>query len=149
MHDINFIRDNPIIFDNFMKQRGELPCSKNIIKIDEDKRNTQTVLQNLLAERNKLSKEIGILKSQNKDSEVENILKRVFETYADYKKGAFPSGEISETIYFETYFKYMVNSNIHISGGIQRVKLRQDYNIDLGFSIQLLHYFLTNIEYCH
>ena len=77
MHNINFIRDNPIIFDNFMKQRGELPCSKNIIKIDEDKRNTQTVLQNLLAERNKLSKEIGILKSQNKDSEVENILKRV------------------------------------------------------------------------
>ena len=67
MHNINFIRDNPIIFDNFMKQRGELPCSKNIIKIDEDKRNTQTVLQNLLAERNKLSKEIGILKSQNKD----------------------------------------------------------------------------------
>ena len=47
MHDINFIRDNPIIFDNFMKQRGELPCAKNIIKIDEDKRNTQTVLQNL------------------------------------------------------------------------------------------------------
>ena len=77
MHNINFIRDNPIIFDNFMKQRGELPCSKNIIKIDEDKRNTQTVLQNLLAERNKLSKEIGILKSQNKNSEVENILKRV------------------------------------------------------------------------
>ena len=77
MHNINFIRDNPIIFDNFMKQRGELPCSTNIIKIDEDKRNTQTVLQNLLAERNKLSKEIGILKSQNKNSEVENILKRV------------------------------------------------------------------------
>ena len=77
MHNINFIRDNPVIFDNFMKQRGELPCSKNIIKIDEDKRNTQTVLQNLLAERNKLSKEIGILKSQNKDSDVENILKRV------------------------------------------------------------------------
>ena len=49
MHNINFIRDNPIIFDNFMKQRGELPCSKNIIKIDEDKRNTQTVLKNLLS----------------------------------------------------------------------------------------------------
>ena len=60
-----------------MKQRGELPCSKNIIKIDEDKRNTQTVLQNLFAERNKLSKEIGILKSQNKDSEVENIQKEL------------------------------------------------------------------------
>ena len=77
MHNINYIRDNAVIFDNFMKQRGEFPCSKNIIKIDEDKRNTQTVLQSLLAERNKLSKKIGILKSQNKDSEVENILERV------------------------------------------------------------------------
>ena len=36
------------------------------IKIDEEKRNTQTVLQNILAERNNLSKEIGILKSKNK-----------------------------------------------------------------------------------
>ena len=68
MHNINFIRDNPIIFDNFMKQRGELPCSKNIIKIDEDKRNTQTVLQNLLAERNQLSKIIGKFKSEKNDA---------------------------------------------------------------------------------
>jgi len=74
----------------------------------------------------------------------ENILNRVFETYADYKKGPFPSGEIKETIYFETYFKYMLNSNVHIMGGIQRFKIKQDYSIDLGFSIQLLHYFLTN-----
>ena len=74
----------------------------------------------------------------------ENILDRVFESYADYNKGAFPSGEISETIYFETYFKYMLNSNIHISGGIQRVKIKQDYIIDFGFSMQLFHYFLPN-----
>ena len=80
MHNINFIRENPIEFDNFMKLRGEQPCSKKILKIDKDKRNTQTVLQNLLAERNKLSKEVGILKSEKKDASIllnqfENIKK--------------------------------------------------------------------------
>jgi len=69
MHNINFIRENATAFDNAMKQRGETPCSVKIIKIDEEKRNTQTILQNMLAERNKLSKEIGLLKSQKKDAD--------------------------------------------------------------------------------
>ena len=70
MHNINYIRDNSTAFDNAMKQRGEDSCSNNILKIDEDKRNTQTILQNILSERNKLSKEIGLLKLQKKDSSI-------------------------------------------------------------------------------
>ena len=66
MHDINFIRENPIEFDNFIKQRGEKPCSEKILIIDQEKRKAQTHLQQLLAERNTLSKEIGSLKLQNK-----------------------------------------------------------------------------------
>ncbi len=69
MHNINFIRENSVIFDNAMKQRGENSISKKIIQIDEEKRKTQTILQSLLAERNSLSKEIGQLKSQKKDSD--------------------------------------------------------------------------------
>jgi len=68
MHNIYYIRENPTAFDNAMKQRGEGACSNNILKIDEDKRNTQTILQNILSERNKLSKEIGLLKSQKKNT---------------------------------------------------------------------------------
>ena len=58
MHNINYIRDNPTEFDNFMKSRGENPIANKIIEIDKEKRETQTVLQNLLAERNLLSKTI-------------------------------------------------------------------------------------------
>ena len=47
MIDINFIRENPIEFDNSMKHRGLETCSNKIIKIDEEKRNTQTVLQKI------------------------------------------------------------------------------------------------------
>ena len=82
MHDINFIRENPVEFDNLIKTRGSDPCSNKIIKIDEEKRNTQTVLQNILHERNNLSKEIGILKSQNKKTDdlinkVEELKKQI------------------------------------------------------------------------
>ena len=68
MHDINFIRNNPVFFDNAMKSRKLEPCANQINKIDEEKRNTQTVLQNILAEKNNLSKEIGILKSKKQDT---------------------------------------------------------------------------------
>jgi len=78
MHNIDFIRKNPTEFDNFMKIRGENSYSSTILNIDKDKRNTQTILQNLLADKNKLSKEIGILKSKNKDaSELLNKVEKI------------------------------------------------------------------------
>jgi len=66
MHDINFIRANPVEFDNRIKLRGIDSCAEKINKIDEERRNTQTVLQNILAERNILSKKIGEIKSKKK-----------------------------------------------------------------------------------
>ena len=75
MLDINYIRENYTEFDNFMKNRGLKPCSENILKIDEEKRNTQTILENLLSERNNISKNIGELKKDKKD--VSNLLDEV------------------------------------------------------------------------
>ena len=75
MHDINFIRTNPVEFDNRIKLRGFAHCAEKINKIDEERRNTQTVLQNILAERNILSKKIGEIKSKKKDATV--IIKKV------------------------------------------------------------------------
>ena len=34
MHNINYIRENPTEFDNFMKTRGEKPIASKIIEID-------------------------------------------------------------------------------------------------------------------
>ena len=75
MIDINFIRENSVEFDNSMKNRGLEPISSTILKIDEEKRNTQTVLQNILAEKNILSKEIGSLKKNNES--VDDIVNKV------------------------------------------------------------------------
>ena len=35
MHDINFIRTNPVEFDNRIKLRGVAHCAEKINKIDE------------------------------------------------------------------------------------------------------------------
>ena len=77
MHDIQFIRNNPIEFDNLISKRGIKPISKTILKIDEDRRKSQTSLQKLQEERNSLSKEIGNLKSKNISAD--NQLKRIEE----------------------------------------------------------------------
>ena len=77
MHNINYIRENPTEFDNFMKLRGEKPLSSKIIEIDKQKRETQTILQSLLAERNNISKTIGVQKNNNKD--VSNEMKKIEE----------------------------------------------------------------------
>ena len=71
MHNINYIRSNSVEFDNAMKLRGESKISSKIIEIDKEKRETQTILQNLLAERNKISKKIGEIKSKNLDASTE------------------------------------------------------------------------------
>ena len=87
MHNINYIRDNPTEFDNHMKLRGEKPISSKILEIDKVKRETQTVLQNLLSERNVLSKKIGILKSKNENSETEIIqVDKLKDNTYDYSK---------------------------------------------------------------
>ena len=71
MHNINYIRNNSIEFDNAMNLRGEKSISSKILEIDRVKRETQTVLQNLLSEKNILSKTIGDLKSKNIDANKE------------------------------------------------------------------------------
>ena len=71
MHDISYIREFPTEFDNKLKSRGEDPISFKILEIDKTKRETQTVLQNLLAEKNNISKIVGTLKSKNKDASKE------------------------------------------------------------------------------
>ena len=75
MHNLNYIRENPTEFDNAMKLRGEENLSSKILELDKVKRETQTVLQNLLSDKNKLSKEIGILKSKKLDAntQIKNV----------------------------------------------------------------------------
>ena len=62
MHDIRFIRDNPMEFDQFMQRRGLNSPSLEVLSLDEKRRKIQTELQSLQARRNEVSKKIGSMK---------------------------------------------------------------------------------------
>ena len=70
MHDIRFIRDNPDAFDAGLKRRGEAGTwSKTFLGMDEKLRSYQTKLQEAQAQRNELSKKIGVLKKEGKNAD--------------------------------------------------------------------------------
>ena len=68
MHDLKSIRDNPEAFDAGLRRRGLAPMSPKLLALDTERRGEMTRAQALQAERNKLSKEIGALKSRGEDA---------------------------------------------------------------------------------
>lgn len=72
MLDIKFVRENPeIVKENIKKkfQDEKLPLVDEVIALDEEKRAVQKNADDLRANRNKLSKEIGALMAQGKREE--------------------------------------------------------------------------------
>ena len=83
MIDIKFLRENPnVVKENIKKkfQDEKLPLVDEVIALDEERRKTQQEADNIKAEKNKLSKEIGALMAQGKKEEAEAIKKKVAES---------------------------------------------------------------------
>lgn len=76
MHDIKFIRSNPDAFDAALKRRGLPPLSREIVKIDEEKRAVQTHIQNWQSEKNRIARDIGIAKSQGDEEAAQELLRK-------------------------------------------------------------------------
>lgn len=68
MHDIKWIRDNPETFDAGLKRRGLEARAAELLALDKTRREAQTSAQDIQARRNKLSKDIGAIKSKGGDA---------------------------------------------------------------------------------
>ncbi len=79
MHNIQLIRETPEVFDAGMKRRGVDVTAEHILELDTKHRALQTKAQELQAERNSLSKEIGQLMGQGKKEEAEAAKAKVAE----------------------------------------------------------------------
>lgn len=80
MIDIKFLRENPeAVRENIRKkfQDHKLALVDEVIALDAQARKTQQEADNLRADRNKLSKQIGALMGQGKKEEAEEIKKQV------------------------------------------------------------------------
>ncbi len=80
MLDMRFVRENPdLVKENIKKkfQDSKLPLVDEVIALDEESRAVKQEADNLRADRNKLSKQIGGLMAQGKKEEAEEIKKQV------------------------------------------------------------------------
>ena len=82
MIDIKFLRENPDVVKQNIKnkfQDSKLPLVDEVIGLDAQARATQQEADDLRANRNKLSKQIGALMAQGKKEEAEEVKKQVTE----------------------------------------------------------------------
>ena len=82
MIDIKFLRENPDVVKQNIKnkfQDSKLPLVDEVIELDAQARTTQQEADDLRANRNKLSKQIGALMAQGKKEEAEEVKKQVTE----------------------------------------------------------------------
>ena len=101
MLDIKFVRENPkIVKENIKKkfQDSKLPLVDEVIELDEEKRAVQKQADDLRANRNKLSKEIGALMAQGKKEEGMALREKVKAQADELEELSKREGELNEKV---------------------------------------------------
>lgn len=101
MLDIRFIRENPEIVKQNIKnkfQDSKLPLVDEVIELDAENRRTIQEANDLRAEKNRLSKQIGVLMAHGQREEAEATKKKVAESAARLAELEKAEPELEEKI---------------------------------------------------
>ncbi|MBR3637928.1 MAG: serine--tRNA ligase, partial [Lachnospiraceae bacterium] len=101
MIDIKFLRENPeVVKENIRKkfQDEKLPLVDEVIALDAERRATQQQVDDLKANRNKISKQIGALMGQGKKEEAEKVKAEVANEGAKIEELDAKQKELEEKI---------------------------------------------------
>ena len=101
MIDIKFLRENPeVVKENIRKkfQDEKLPLVDEVIALDAERRATQQQVDDLKANRNKISKQIGALMGQGKKEEAEKVKTEVANEGAKIEELDAKQKELEEKI---------------------------------------------------
>ncbi len=101
MIDIKFLRENPdVVKENIKKkfQDSKLPLVDEVIELDAESRKIKGMADDLRAQRNKYSKEIGKLFGQGKREEAEEMKKLVTEKGEELAQLEAKEAELSEKV---------------------------------------------------
>ena len=101
MLDINLIRENPeLVKENIKKkfQDEKIPLVDEVIELDIKFRQTKTKADELRAERNRSSKEIGLLMREKKKEEAEAIKERIVLINEEIQELEEAEAKLSEEI---------------------------------------------------
>lgn len=101
MIDIKFLRENPeIVKENIKKkfQDKKLPLVDEVIELDKEKREIQQKADELRANRNKISKEIGALMAQGKKEEGMALKEEVSKQAKELEELSQKEAELTEKV---------------------------------------------------
>ena len=101
MIDIKFLRENPdVVKENIKKkfQDDKLPLVDEVIELDTKRRAAQTEADEIKANKNKISKQIGALMAQGKKEEAEEVKKQVAEGAAKLAELEKTQAELEEKV---------------------------------------------------
>ena len=101
MIDLKFLRENPeVVKENIRKkfQDHKLPLVDEVIELDAQARKTQQEADEIRANRNKLSKQIGMLMGQGKKEEAEEVKAQVSANAARLTELEALEKELSEKV---------------------------------------------------
>ena len=101
MLDMKFVRENPeLVKENIKKkfQDEKLPLVDQVIELDERRRAAMTKADELRANRNKLSKEIGALMAQGKKEEGMSLRQKVADQAKELEELTKEANELNEQV---------------------------------------------------
>ena len=101
MLDLKFVRENPEVVKQNIKnkfQDNKLPLVDEVIALDIENREVKQKADDLRAERNKISKEIGGLMAKGEKEEAETLKKRVVESQKELAELENKGTELKEKI---------------------------------------------------
>ncbi len=99
MLDIRFIRDNvDLIRENLKKRRDEerLKSFERLLELDAEVRTLKRRIQNLRTERNRLSREVGLLKKRGEDES--ELVKKVTRVKREIRETESRTAELEEEL---------------------------------------------------
>lgn len=98
MFDLKWIRDNPEAFDAGLARRGHAAASKEILKLDDERRKHVTALQDAQTRRNAASKEIGKAKASGDEDVAQKLMNEVAELKTFVQEGEAKERELTDDL---------------------------------------------------
>ena len=101
MLDIKFVRSNPEVVKQNIKnkfQDSKLPLVDEVLELDQKNREIKGEVEALRAEKNKTSKQIGVMMAQGKKEEAEELKRKVTESADKMEALSAEEKEVEEKI---------------------------------------------------
>lgn len=96
MIDLRWVREDPEAFDRALARRGQPPAADRILALDRERRAVETRLQELQAERNRISREIG--ERRRRGEPVDGLMEQVAGLKDEVRRGEETLRELQQKL---------------------------------------------------